>query len=131
MRMTQDYLQAMCEIIVNSKGTLDKFIGDCIMAVWNAPRSVKDYQTAAVGASIEMQRRLVALWAEWAEAGLPQIRMRVGINTDAVLVGNVGCEHRINYTCLGDGVNLASRLEAMNKKFRTVVLVSGNTKEGA
>eukprot|EP00906_Rhabdomonas_costata_P003355 RCo005129 len=128
VRLTQEYLQAMCEIIGNSRGTLDKFIGDCIMALWNAPRRLKNHERAAVAAALEMQGRLVQLHRSWEAEEIPAIKFRIGINTDAVLVGNFGCAHRINYTVLGDGVNLASRLEAANKHFGTVVLVAESTR---
>jgi class 3 adenylate cyclase len=131
MTLTTDYLQGMCDVIVHSHGTLDKFIGDCIMAIWNAPRSVKYHEAHACGAAIDMQYRLLELYQKWDEEGLPHIRFRAGINTDAVLVGNFGCDFRIAYTCLGDGVNLAARLEAANKHFKTTVLVAETTCKNA
>eukprot|EP00906_Rhabdomonas_costata_P003357 RCo005131 len=97
------------------------------MALWNAPRSIMNHKRAAVGAALDMQSRLLQLHRGWVQAGIPTVRFRIGINTDTVLVGNFGCEHRINYTVLGDGVNLASRLEATNKPFGTVALVSEST----
>eukprot|EP00906_Rhabdomonas_costata_P037229 RCo052343 len=117
----------MCSVIVANGGTLDKFIGDCIMAIWNAPKSLPHHERAACQAAVHMQSALMALCESWAEEGVPEIRFRIGLNTSRVMLGNYGCEFRVNYTVLGDGVNLAARLEAANKEFGTVVLVAENT----
>eukprot|EP00906_Rhabdomonas_costata_P003898 RCo005868 len=105
------FFQSMCEEIVATGGILDKFIGDCIMALWNVPRRVEGHASAACRAALRMQTALMGLSEKWCLEGLPEVKFRTGINTARVLVGNYGCDYRINYTALGDGVNLASRLE--------------------
>ena len=87
------------------------------MAIWNAPCEHMFHQRAACEAALLMQRCLVTQWKAWGRNNLPLVRIRVGINTATVLVGNFGCSYRMSYTCLGDGVNLASRFEATNKVF--------------
>eukprot|EP00668_Euglena_longa_P010777 GGOE01013073.1.p1 GENE.GGOE01013073.1~~GGOE01013073.1.p1 ORF type:complete len:795 (-),score=212.17 GGOE01013073.1:535-2808(-) len=125
-----EYLEVMCRRVVECDGTIDKFIGDCIMALWNAPLQKPGHQSSAVTAAMAMQEEVKNLHSKWRSQGLPQFRFRVGVHTSPCLVGNFGCSHRVNYTCLGDGVNLASRLEALNKKFGTTICVSHATYKG-
>eukprot|EP00668_Euglena_longa_P009585 GGOE01011582.1.p1 GENE.GGOE01011582.1~~GGOE01011582.1.p1 ORF type:complete len:836 (-),score=273.17 GGOE01011582.1:1347-3689(-) len=124
-----EYFEAMCSNIIQHNGTIDKFIGDCIMAIWNAPERLLHHQRDAVAASLAMQARVMELHTGWKIRGLPILKFRVGIHTDVCLVGNFGCSYRVSYTCLGDGVNLAARLEALNKKFGTHICVSHATYE--
>jgi len=124
-----EYFEYMCASVISSGGTVDKFIGDCIMAIWNAPHIVETHEARAVGATLEMQNAVMGLHTSWNRRGLPQLRFRAGIHTGVVLVGNFGCSHRVSYTVLGDNVNVAARLEALNKRFGTYVLVSLATQQ--
>eukprot|EP00906_Rhabdomonas_costata_P001006 RCo001473 len=131
VRLMADFFEAMCEEVVATGGVLDKLIGDCIMALWNAPLRLQDHQAAACRAALRMQAALVSLNERCSLESSPEMKIRTGINTANVLVGNYGCDYRLNYTALGDGVNLASRLESSNKIFGTAVMVSEATMEGA
>eukprot|EP00667_Euglena_gracilis_P002311 EG_transcript_2311 len=125
-----EYFEVMCDNIVHRSGTIDKFIGDCIMAMWNAPETHPGHERAAVSAALGMQSSVMELHKSWRARGLPVLKFRMGIHTGECLVGNFGCSYRVSYTCVGDGVNLASRLEALNKKFGTYLCVSHSTYEG-
>ncbi|MEX0809159.1 MAG: adenylate/guanylate cyclase domain-containing protein [Dongiaceae bacterium] len=117
-----DYLSEMSVLIEREKGTIDKFIGDGIMAFWNAPLPVPDHAMAACRAALACQRRLAALRGS-AATGAPLLEARIGINTGAVLVGNIGSRDRLNYSAVGDPVNVASRLEALNKLYGTSIML--------
>ena len=119
------YLQALTDEIHASGGTVDKYIGDAIMAFWNAPKKVTDHAQAAVESAYRCQKVVDAL----SEQGLP-FGTRIGIHTAEVFVGNFGARDRMNYTLAGDGVNLASRLEGANRFYGTKILVSGSTVKG-
>jgi adenylate cyclase len=107
------FFKQMGEAIMQNGGTIDKFIGDCIMAFWNAPELVERHEMKALDASFEMRKRLEFLNQKWSRLNYPHVSVRIGINTAYSLVGNVGAPERINYTALGDGVNVAARLEGM------------------
>eukprot|EP00667_Euglena_gracilis_P000681 EG_transcript_681 len=124
-----EYFETTCNSIVQSRGTVDKFIGDCIMALWNAPERLPGHERAAVGAALAMQDNVLQLHGDWRQRGLPVLKFRAGLHTGVCLVGNFGCSYRVSYTCLGDGVNLAARLEALNRKFGTYLCVSHATYE--
>lgn len=124
MRMTSRYFSALSEEIMARQGTVDKFIGDAVMAFWNAPtEDARHVSNAchAVLACVEANRRLNA---EFAAEGLPPFRTRFGLHVGDVVVGNIGSKDRMNYTALGASVNLAARLEGLNKAYGTTVLVS-------
>eukprot|EP00668_Euglena_longa_P037967 GGOE01048904.1.p1 GENE.GGOE01048904.1~~GGOE01048904.1.p1 ORF type:complete len:831 (+),score=247.29 GGOE01048904.1:205-2493(+) len=125
-----EYFETMCHNIVKHNGTIDKFIGDCIMSMWNAPDRLPGHERDAVAASLAMQASVMKLHSSWRQRCLPVLRFRLGIHTGVCLVGNFGCSYRVSYTCLGDGVNLSARLEALNKKFGTNICVSHSTYEG-
>lgn len=125
--LLNEYLSEMGAIIKEEGGYLDKFIGDAIVAFWNAPVVQTDHATRACRAAIRCQRRLAERRAEWREKFGAEIRMRIGINTGEVTVGNMGSRDRFNYTVLGDAANLASRLEGANKAFGTFLLVAEST----
>jgi adenylate cyclase len=114
-------------IIKRHGGTVNRFIGDAIMAMWGAPVEDPDQASNAVRAAIEIQRDMIELRKELVRQGLPEIRMRVGIHTCTAVIGNLGSEDRFDYTAIGDGVNLAARLEGVNKLYGTGILVSGET----
>ncbi len=124
------YLSEMSNIVLKNDGTIDKYIGDSIMAFWNAPMDCADHAYQACKAAIESQRRLEHLRnTKWKEENVPQFRARYGINTGELIVGNMGSDRRMNYTVLGDAVNLASRLEGINKMYNTSIICSEFTYE--
>jgi adenylate cyclase len=118
------YLQAMAMVIQAQKGTIDKYIGDAVMAFWNAPESVADHETLACRAALRCQDALRALFtsASWGEA--PRFETRFGLHQCTASVGHFGAPDRFNYTAIGDGINLASRLEGLNKYYGTTVIAS-------
>jgi adenylate cyclase len=122
-----EYLEAMTDQILASGGTVDKYIGDAIMAFWNAPSSVADHALRGCTIALTNQRRLAELRESWRERGLPAFKVRIGLNTGEAFVGNIGSEARLDYTAIGDSVNLASRLEGLNKYFGTDIMISAST----
>jgi adenylate cyclase len=127
VHLLQQHFTRASAIVKRREGTLIQFIGDAIMAVWGAPLEDPDHAVHACLAARGMQDDLEDLRKSLVAEGLPPIRMRIGIHTTEAAVGNFGAEDRFNYTALGDGVNLASRLEGANKLFGTPILVSGAT----
>lgn len=127
-RLLNEYLTAMTDIIMGAGGTIDKYEGDAILAFWNAPLSQADHANLAVRASIACQEKLAGLRPVFAERFGCDLFMRVGINTGTVLVGNLGSSQRFDYSILGDGVNIAARLEGVNKEFGTPILISQATR---
>jgi len=121
------HFSAMTDVILRKEGTVVQFIGDAIMAFWGAPLDDADHALHAVEAGIEMQEAMKKLRTELAAEGLPELYMRVGINTCRAIVGNMGSATRFAYTAQGDGINLASRLEGANKAYGTAILASGET----
>lgn len=121
------YFGAMAPLVHASGGTLDKYIGDALMAFWGAPLADADHAEHAVRAAIAMQQAMPALCQELERRGLPSIAMRIGLHTGRVVVGNVGSAERFSYTAIGDAVNLAARLEGANKAFGTGILLSAAT----
>jgi adenylate cyclase len=108
--LLREYFTEMVEIVFRNGGTLDKFIGDAVMALWGAPLSMEDDADKAMSAAIEMQKALVQLNEHWKGTGKPSINIGIGINFGEVFAGNIGSEQRLEYTVLGDAVNTASRL---------------------
>ncbi|GAB6089783.1 CHASE2 domain-containing protein [Spirochaeta dissipatitropha] len=125
------YLEPMIDIVFQHEGTLDKMIGDAIMAFWGAPAPDPDKESAAVNAALDMITALDSINEELEEEGLPQIVIGVGINTGPVIVGNIGSGKRLDYTAIGDNVNLGSRIEGLTKYYRSPILVSQSTYEAA
>ena len=121
------YFNAMTPIVHATGGTVDKFIGDAVMAFWGAPLDDAQHAAHAVAAAIAMQQAMQPLVADLQARGLPPIHMRIGLHTGRVVVGNVGSEQRFSYTAIGDAVNLAARLEGANKAFGTSILLSAAT----
>ncbi len=124
-----EYFAEMTDAIQNENGTLDKFIGDAVMAFWGAPAHDEEHPTQVCRAALACQTRMEALRERWAGRRLPPLRVRVGVNTGRVVVGNIGASERLSYTVVGEPVNLAAMLEAMNKEFGTGILISRNTYE--
>ena len=126
-RLINRYLGEMSTQVFRQDGTLDKYIGDAVMAFWNAPLPQEDHAVRACRAALHMIAREKELHAEFASLGTRRIHTRIGINTTSAAVGFIGSEHLFNYTALGDGVNLASRMEGANKIYDTQILVSEST----
>jgi len=124
-----EYLTVMSDLIMKHEGTVDKYIGDAIMALWGAPLADERHAVHAVRAALAMMRKLTELRPEWLRRGLPYIDIGIGINTGVVSVGNFGSEQRFDYTVIGDSVNLASRLEGQNKVYGTNIIISESTRE--
>ena len=124
-----DYFDAMTRVIGDRKGTIDKFIGDAIMAFWNAPASEEHHATLACEAALACIQRLAEM--KRSNPAYAVLSARIGIATGDVLVGNIGSRERLNYTVMGDTVNLASRLEGLSKQYGTSILVSEPTCQAA
>jgi adenylate cyclase len=131
MRYTSRYFAAMSHEIMTNSGTVDKFIGDAIMAIWNAPADDPDHAVNACTAALAFQRANDRLNIEFAREGWPLYRTRIGLHSGEAVVGNIGSEDRMNYTALGATVNLAARLEGLNKNYGTLVLVSAALRQRA
>ncbi|MEZ5875720.1 MAG: adenylate/guanylate cyclase domain-containing protein, partial [Hyphomicrobiales bacterium] len=124
-----NYFEEMSALIRTEHGTVDKFIGDAIMAFWGAPQEVDDHALRACKAALACQARLASLRQDAASKGLAEFRARIGINTGDVLVGNIGSDERMNYTVMGDPVNVASRLEMQCKRAKVGIIIGQRTRE--
>jgi adenylate cyclase len=129
-KLINRFLTRMTNVIIANGGTIDKFMGDCIMAFWNAPLENEDHQMLAVMTASQMQTELARLNEELTEQGLPKINIGIGINTGPCLVGNMGSDQRFDYSVIGDAVNLASRLESSSKTLGKTLVISENTRCG-
>jgi len=129
--LLNEYLSAMTDIILESGGTVDKYEGDAIIAFWNAPVDQPDHAARCLTATLACQRALAAMRPDVARRIGKQLLMRVGVNTGAAVVGNMGSGKRFDYTMLGDAVNLAARLEGVNKQFGTYTMISKDTLEAS
>jgi len=118
------HLAEMTEIVIRHQGTLDKFIGDAVMAFWGAPIADPEQSNRALAAAIEMQRAMAAMRVELTASGGPTVHMRIALHRGECIVGNMGGSKRFNYTAIGDCVNLAARLERVNSVYGTEILVS-------
>ena len=127
VKLLNEYLGEMTEIILANHGTLDKYEGDAIMAFWNAPIPVTGHELHACNTALENQKRLAELRDKWAKLNLPELKVRIGLNSGEAVVGNMGSENRFGYTAMGDNVNLASRLESINKQYGTYLMISEST----
>ena len=123
------YMTAMTKAILENKGTLDKYIGDAQMAFWNAPLNNEQHALDAVKTAFQMLNSLKEFNDEVTKEGIPPFGMGLGINTATVVVGNMGSDQRFDYTCLGDGVNLAARLEGQSKPYGVKLIVGPETAE--
>jgi len=130
-KLINRFLTRMTDIIIKNGGTIDKFMGDCIMAFWNAPIDDPKHEENAVQAAIDMQKELIVLNKELETEGLPQINIGIGINTGEALVGNMGSSQRFDYSVIGDDVNLASRLESSSKTLGKTLVIGEKTVKGA
>lgn len=125
------FLEEACESITTHKGTVDKFIGDSVMAFWNAPEDVAGHPGAACDAMLDCLERMDKAAAKWVAAGLPAWEPRIGVHTGEVIVGNIGSNARLNYTIIGDAVNLASRVEGLTRAYGARVLITEATRSKA
>ena len=123
------YLTAMSDIIMEYNGTVDKFIGDAIMAIWGAPLDLEDHPLLSVQAALQMIERLKVLQEDLNMKGIPAFNIGIGINTGVMSVGNFGSDRRFDFTAIGDNVNLASRLEGLNKVYGTNIIISEYTRD--
>jgi len=126
-----EYLDKMSEIILKHEGTLDKFVGDAIVAFWGAPVPHRDHAVKACLAALEYQAELKKLRTKWKSENKDPFFARIGIHTGKMVVGNVGSTKRFDYTVIGDAVNLGSRLEGANKLYGTEILISEATYKAA
>lgn len=126
--LLNEYLTPMTEIVMSNFGTLDKFIGDAVMAIYGAPVEQEEQSLHACTSAIEMILKLNSINEQWTENGLPNIEIGIGINTGEAVVGNMGADIRFDYTAIGDTVNLAARLEGQTKYYGTNIIISENTK---
>jgi adenylate cyclase len=131
VELLNEYLSEMTEVIFRNWGTLDKYIGDAIMAFWGAPFPQPDHAERACRAALDMLQVLKKLQEKWLAEGRSQINIGIGINTGPMVVGNMGSNRRFNFTIMGDNVNLASRLEGINKEFGTRLVISEYTYQAA
>lgn len=129
MQFLSEYFEAMTDTVINGYGTLDKYIGDAVMAFWNAPLPDPQHALHACQTAVAMLEKLQQLNQNWRSRGLAELEIRIGINTGHAVVGNVGSEERLSYTAIGDSVNLGSRLESLNKFYGTHIIVSQMTYE--
>ena len=125
------YLYDMTRIVFDTQGTLDKYIGDAVMAFWGAPYEDGQHPVQACTAALEMMKRVGELQRKWAVEGKPALDIGIGLNSGAASVGNMGSALRYGYTALGDTVNLSSRLEGLNKEYGTHIIANESTYEAA
>ena len=123
------HLEVLTKAVNEEHGTIDKFVGDGVMAFWGAPLLLEDHAWRACVAALRIQHGMDELNARWLAVGLRPLNVRIGIHSDAVLVGNVGSKERMSYTVMGDGVNIASRVEGLNKQFGTSICISDSAYE--
>ncbi len=127
--LLNDFFTPMTKIIFKHKGTIDKYVGDMIMAFWGAPLKDKKHAKNAIGAALEMQNKVKELQPLLKEKGWPEINIGVGLNSGTMSVGDMGSEFRRNYTVLGDAVNLGSRVESLTKHYGVHTIVTENTQK--
>lgn len=136
-RFLNRFLTEMTDAVLATGGTVDKYMGDAIMAFWNAPVDVPDHAARACAAALEMQARAEAFDRKWTEERAAEnlkpvpVKIGIGLNTDICCVGNMGAQQRFDYSAIGDGVNLASRLEGQSKPYGVKILVSEATRDAA
>jgi adenylate cyclase len=126
VHLINEYLNEMTNIILQNGGTIDKYMGDCIMAFWNAPLPCDNHAELAVKSAVEIEAKTNELKEIYRERGLPDINVGTGVNTGDCIVGNMGSESRFDYSVIGDAVNLAARLEATAargdyKEYKTII----------
>ncbi len=128
VHLLNEYLSEMTNLILKNNGVVDKYMGDAIMAFWNAPLDQPKHAELACKTCLEMEKRLKQLQKKWTEEGVPPIEIGIGLNTGNAVVGNMGSYERFDYTAMGDTINTGSRLEGLNKQYGTRILISESTK---
>jgi adenylate cyclase len=130
IKMLNAYLSQMCDVILKNQGTVDKFIGDAIMAFWGAPVKIENHAEMAVRSAIGMAQNMHLVNEKIREMGMDfEVRQGIGVNTGPAILGNIGSEKKLSYTVIGDTINLASRLESLNKQFPAPIIISEFTYE--
>lgn len=127
VRLLNEYLSAMTTIILKHDGLVDKYIGDAIMAFWNAPLNQPKHARLACSAAVEMIKKLGEIQEKWKKEKLPHIDIGVGLNTGDAVIGNMGSYDRFDYTAIGDNINLGSRLEGLTKQYGVRIIISEAT----
>lgn len=127
VHLLNDYLTEMTNIIQKDEGLVDKYMGDAIMAFWGAPLNQPNHHEKACISSLDMLAKLQELQIKWKKEGIPSFDIGIGLNSGEAIVGNMGSSQRFDYTAIGDSVNLASRLEGLNKLYGTNILISEHT----
>jgi adenylate cyclase len=127
VRQLNEYLSRMVDVVFAHRGTVDKFVGDMVVALFGAPLEDPAHATHAVAAALDMCRELEALNARWTAEGRPALAVGIGVNTGEMIAGNVGSARIQSYTVIGDAVNLGARLQALNKDYGTTIIVSAET----
>ena len=122
-----EFLNGMVEVIFRNQGTLDKFVGDCVMAFWGAPLHQENHAELCARTALEMQATLDQLNEQWKQQGRPELKIGVGINSGEMIFGNIGSERRMDFTVIGDNVNLAARLESVTKELKASIVISDAT----
>jgi len=122
-----EYFDVMTKVILQHGGVVDKYIGDGIMAFWGAPQDDSEHALHACQCALDMLKVLPSINAKWKETGGADCSIRIGINTGEAVVGNIGSSEHLNYTVIGDSVNVASRLEELNKFYDSVIIISHTT----
>ncbi|MCS7084445.1 MAG: adenylate/guanylate cyclase domain-containing protein, partial [Aquificaceae bacterium] len=124
VQLLNEYLSIMTDLIISYRGTIDKYMGDAIMAFWGAPIPNEEHAYYACIASLAQLEELKKLQQRWVEQGYPVIDIGIGLNSGYAVVGNMGSSHRMDYTVMGDTINLGSRLEGTNKQYGTRIIIS-------
>jgi len=119
----------MVAVVFDHRGTVDKFVGDMIMALYSAPLDDEDHADHAVQTALVMIKTLFEMNVEWAARGKPTLDIGIGINTGDMIAGNVGSDTIMSYTVIGDAVNLGARLESLNKEYGTRIIISQSTRD--
>jgi adenylate cyclase len=127
--MLNQYFSLWSDAIFSQEGTIDKFVGDAVMALWGAPLRTQTHPEQAVRAALKMRETLPALNTKLGSEGYPEIKIGVGIHTGYAILGNIGSERKLDFTVIGDTVNLASRLEGLTKQYSCDILISETTLE--
>jgi len=131
VEVLNEYLTAMVDIVMAHNGTLDKYVGDAIMAVWGSPLYEPKHKENALRTAVQMMEVLQELQAKWQAEGKPHIDIGIGLNTGHVVAGNMGHpDFKMDYTVIGDDVNLAARMESANKEMKSHILITGSSYEG-
>lgn len=125
--LLNEYFSVMVEVVFRNNGILDKFLGDGMMVEFGAPLDDERHEFNAVNAALEMQAEVAKLCAKWQASGRPTLEIGIGIHSGNAVIGNIGSEKRIEYTAIGDTVNVASRIESLNKELKTKILISEAT----